>query len=145
MPAAPALRLDLKPSRLLAGALVSAHGLAGAAAWISLSGWVQYLAWGAILASLAQALLRAAHPALSLELNEDGRASWRNRDGTWHEGRLGSSHFVSAALAVLELETPGLSRRKRVILMADSVSAEDFRRLRVWLRWRRSPARRGPE
>jgi len=145
MPAAPALRLHPKPSRLLAGALVSAHGLAGAAAWISLSGWVQYLAWGAILASLAQALLRAVHPVLSLELDEDGRASWRNRDGTWHEGRLGSSHFVSAVLAVLELETPGLSRRKRVILMADSVSTEDFRRLRVWLRWRRSPARRGPE
>jgi toxin CptA len=145
MPAAPALRLDLKPSRLLAGALVSAHGLAGAAAWISLSGWVQYLAWGAILASLAQALLRAAHPALSLELNEDGRASWRNRDGIWHEGRLGRSHFVSAALAVLELETAGLRRRKRVILMADSVSPEDFRRLRVWLRWRRSPAQSRPQ
>jgi toxin CptA len=145
MPAAPALRLDLKPSRLLAGALVSVHGLAGFAAWISLSGWVQYLAWGAILASLAQALLRAAHPALSLELNEDGRASWRNRDGIWHEGRLGRSHFVSAALAVLELETARLRRRKRVILMADSVSPEDFRRLRVWLRWRRSPAQSRPQ
>lgn len=144
MPAAPALRLDLKLSRLLAGALVSVHGLAGAAAWISLSGWVQYLAWGAILASLAQAL-RAVHPVLSLELNEDGRASWRNRDGTWHEGRLGRSHFVSVGLAILELETAGLRRRKRVILMADSVSREDFRRLRVWLRWRRSPAHPRPQ
>jgi toxin CptA len=139
IPAAPALRLDIRPSSLLAGALVLAHGLALAAAWISLNGWAQYLVWGAILASLAHALLRAMHPALSLELHEDGRASWRNRDGTWHEGRLGSSHFVSAALAVLELEPTG-RQRKRVILAADSVSSEDFRRLKVWLRWRRSPA-----
>jgi hypothetical protein len=140
MPAAPALRLDLKPSRLLAGALVFAHGLACAAVWMSLSGWLQYIAWGAILASLAHALLRAMHhPALSLELHEDGRASWRNRDGTWREGRLGKNHFVSAALAVVELHLAGRSRR-RVILMADSVSPEDFRRLRVRLRWQRSPA-----
>ena len=144
MPAAPALRLDLKPSRLLAGALISVHGLAGAVAWISLSGWLQYLVWGAILGSLAQAW-RAVRPALSLELNEDGRASWRNRDGTWHEGRLGGSHFVSAGLAVVELETAGRRRRKRVILMADSVSPEDFRRLRVWLRWRRSPVHPRPQ
>lgn len=139
IPAAPALRLGIRPSRLLAGALVLAHGLALAAAWISLNGWAQYLVWGAILASLAHALFRAMHPALLLELHEDGRVSWRNRDGTWHEGKLGSSHFVSAALAVLELEPRG-RQRKRLILVADSVSHEDFRRLRVWLRWQRGPA-----
>lgn len=138
MPEARVLRLDLKPSRLLAGALVLAHGLASAAAWVSLSGWLQYLVWGAILTSLARTLLHAVHPALSLELNEDGRASWRNRDGTWHDGELGRSHFVSAGFVVLTLETAGLRRPKRVILMADSVPPEDFRRLRVWLRWRRN-------
>jgi Membrane-bound toxin component of toxin-antitoxin system len=144
MPPAPTLRLDPRPSRVLASALVLTHALACAAAWVSLSGWLRYLVCGAILASLAQALRRTLHPALSLELNEDGRVSWRNRDGTWHEGRLGGSHFVSAGFAVLKLEIAGL-RRKRVILMADSVPPEDFRRLRVWLRWRRNTAHSEPQ
>ena len=134
------LHLDLKRSRLLAGALILVHALALAAAWISLSGWARYLAGFAVLASLAgalaQAQLRAAHQAVSLELHEDGRASWRNRDGSRHEGRLGAGQFVSAALAVLELEPAGQGPRKRVVVAADSLSSQDFRRLRTWLRWR---------
>lgn len=147
MPAGPALHLDLERSRLLAGALILVHGLALAAAWISLSGWPLYLAGFAVLASLAgalaQAQLRAAHQAVSLELHEDGRASWRNRDGSRHEGRLGASQFVSAALAILELEPAGRGRRKRIVVAADSLSAQDFRRLRTWLRWRVPQSRPG--
>jgi len=135
--AAPALRLDLRPSRLLAATLIVAHVLALAAAWISLSGWAQYVAVAGILFSLsgflAQALLT---PAVSLELREDGHASWRNRKGGWQEGRLGRNNFVSAALVVLELELGGRGR-KWVVLMGDSTSPDEFRRLRVWLRWRK--------
>ena len=142
MPAAPALRLDLKPSRRLIGALAAAHGLA-AAATVGLEGWPLYVLWALILfslgRSLAQALLQGAHQAVALELHEDGRASWRNRDGEWEEGRLGESQFVSAAFAIVELKD-ARSRARRTVVMADSVPPEDFRRLRVWLRWRRSPA-----
>jgi|SRR5882672_2719096 len=144
MAAVAPLRLDLKASRLLVRALILVHGLALAAAWISLIGWTRYLACAAILVSLgntlAQALQRAGHQALSLELHEDGRASWKNRDGTWHEARVGSCHFVSGALAILRLESLGPGRRKWVLLMSDSVSPEEFRRARVWLRWWRNPA-----
>ena len=140
----PALRLDLKPSRLLVCALIVAHVLALAAAWISLTGWERYLACVAVLASLgttlAQTLLRGTHQAISLELHEDGHASWRNAKGTWYVARAGSRHFVSGVLAILELESVGPARRKWLLLMSDSVPPEEFRRLRVWLRWRRSPA-----
>ena len=143
-----ALRIDLRPSLRLAGALILAHGLALAAAWISLSGWMRYVAGAGVLASaavcLAQALLRTDRQTQSLELHEDGRASWRNRDGRWYEGRLGRNSFVSAALVVLELEI-GSSGRKRVVLMGDSASQDDFRRLRVWLRWRRGGGQPEPE
>jgi hypothetical protein len=139
VPAAPLLHLDLKPSRHLVAALALLHGLALAAAWIALGGWGRYLLCVLILASLgatlAQALLRSARQAISMELHEDGRARWRNGAGIWHEARLGRSQFVSAMVAVVEMEAPA-GRRKRVLLLSDSVSREDFRRLRAWLRWR---------
>jgi hypothetical protein len=142
MSAAPILRFDLKPSIRLAGVLLVAHILALTALCVSLAGWARYLAGGGVLLSaaacLAGALNRSSSTAVSLELHADGRASWRDRNGAWHEGRLAGGHFVSAALVVLGLIQPG-TRRKSLVLMADSASPEDFRRLRVWLRWRGEP------
>ncbi len=72
--------------------------------------------------------------AVSLELRADGHASWRDRNGEWHEGRLGADHFVSTALVVMGLDQ--IERgRKWVVLMADSASPEELRRLRIRLRW----------
>ena len=142
--AAAILRLELKTSRLLAGALVLAHALALAAAWISLAGWARYAAWAVVLASLWKVLAPLRSGTLSLELHEDGRASWRNRDGGWVDGTLGNSHFVSSPLAVMELEPAG-GGTKWVVVMPDSLESEDLRRLRVWLRWRPRPARPKPQ
>jgi toxin CptA len=139
---APPLRLELKPSRWLAGTLALGHGLAGYAAWTGLSSWARVPLLVVLLASLgvslARALLRFRGQAISLELQEDGRASIKDRSGIWQEGRLGENHFVSPALVVVDLQTPS-GRRKRLVLAPDSLPADDFRRLRVWLRWRRSP------
>ena len=148
MPAAPSLRLDLRPSRWLIGILAVAHFLALAAASVGLDGWLRYGVWALLLISLGrsltQALLRTPNQAVSLELREDGRASWKNRDGSWREGRLGETHFVSAALAIVGLQD-ARGRRTRVVLMPDSVPSEDFRRLRVWLRWRPDATWKKPE
>ncbi|HTQ72705.1 MAG TPA: protein YgfX [Burkholderiales bacterium] len=146
--AAPFLRLDLRPSRRLIGILAVVHCLALAAASIGLGGWLRFAVWALLLASLgkslAQAFLRTANQAVSLELREDGRASWKNRDGSWQEGTLGESHFVSAAVAIVGLKDAH-GRSTRVVLMPDSVPPEDFRKLRVWLRWRPGATRKGPE
>lgn len=148
MPAAASLRLDLRPSRRLIGILAGAHVLALAGASVGLDGWLRYGVCVLLLASLgwslAQALLRTANQAVSLELREDGRASWMIREGSWREGRLGESHFVSAALAIVGLED-AQGRSTRVVLMPDSVPSEDFRRLRVWLRWHPGPTRKESE
>ena len=140
MSAASTLQLDLKPSLKLAGLLLAAHALALAATWVSLAGWPQVLVGFGILLSasgcLSEVLHRSPRAAVSLELREDGRASWRDRNGAWHEGRLRSDHFVSAALVVLGLDQTGRGH-KWLVLMGDSALPEDFRRLRVWLRWRR--------
>src|SRR6266540_116202 len=137
MPAAPALRIDLKPSLQLAALLGVAHILALAAAWVSLAGWPRYLvACGVLLSGavcLVETLHRSSTGAVSLELHADGRASWRDRNGAWHEGKLGADHFVSTALVVMGLDQVERGR-KWVVLMADSAPAEELRRLRIWLR-----------
>lgn len=140
MSAASTLQFDLKPSPKLAALLLVAHSLALAAAWVSLAGWPQVLVGFGILLSgagcLAEVLHRSSRAAVSLELREDGGASWRDRNGAWHEARLRSDRFVSAAFVVLGLDLAGRGR-KWLVLLGDSALPEDFRRLRVWLRWRR--------
>jgi hypothetical protein len=140
MSAAPTLQVDLRPSLKLAGLLAVVHVLALAAVWVSLAGLPQVLVGFGVLLSgagcLAEVLQRSPRAALALQLQEDGGASWRDRNGRWHEGRLGSDHFVSAAFVVLGFDQTGRGR-KWLVIIGDSVSPEDFRRLRVWLRWRR--------
>ena len=121
-----------------------AHGLALAAAWITLGGWLLWPVLAAILVSLAIALASAGRQPAALELREDGKASWMDRSGAWHEARLGRNHFVSPVLVVLELAV-GNRGAKRVILLADSAEPDGFRRLRVWLRWRGTPGDAEPE
>ena len=136
----PRLQIELKPSLRLAGLLGAAHILALAAAWLSLEGWPRVLvACGLLLSAmgcLTEIFHRSSRAAVSLELLDDGRASWRDGSARWHEGRLGDHHFVSAALVVMRLDqTQG--GRKWLVLAADSGAPEDLRRLRVWLRWYR--------
>ena len=134
------LQIELKPSLRLASVLGAVHILALAAAWLSLGGWPRYVVAGGLLASaigcIAEILHRSSRAAVSLELFDDGRASWRDGNARWHEGRLGDDHFVSAALIVMRLDqTQG--GRKWLVLAADSGAPEDLRRLRIWLRWYR--------
>jgi hypothetical protein len=57
---------------------------------------------------------------------------------------LGAEHFVSTWLVVVCLLQPML-RRKWIVILRDSVPADEFRRLRVWLRWRPEPRREETE
>lgn len=141
----PRLQIELKPSLKLAGLFGAVHVLALAAAWESLDGWPRYLVASGLLLSavgcLAEVLHRSSRAAVSLELFDDGRASWRDRSSRWHEGKLGDDHFVSSGLIVIRLDrTQG--GRKWLVLAADSGESGDLRRLRVWLRWYRETGAR---
>ena len=140
--------VDLKPSRRLAVLLGSAHGLAVVAAWLSLSGWPLYLSVSGIAISGAACLAESLHlpprAATRLELEAGGRCAWLDRRGQWHEAQLGAEHFVSTWLVVVCLLQPML-RRKWIVILPDSVTADEFRRLRVWLRWRPEPRREEAE
>jgi hypothetical protein len=139
MTQSPSLRMDLKPSWLLAGALAPMHVLALAAASITLSGGSLALVVAGIVLSgvvtSAGALLRTAGSARALELHADGRCGWRDRGGRWHDGRLHGQQFASPLLTVLGVQG-GAPRRKWIVLLPDSADRDSLRRLRGWLRWR---------
>lgn len=141
------LRIELKPSRSLVCILGIAHALALLSAWVSLSGWPRVLVLVGVLLSvtgcLVVALLVSPSAVRALELHPDGRASWRDRTGHWHEGRLGGQRFAAPALVVLGLEQAQRGCRW-IVLMPDSINNDEFRRLRVWLRWRRELAEDPP-
>ena len=123
----------------------AAHALAFLAAFISLAGWPLYLVVAAILVSavalVAESLHASAGAAVSLEVHADGRTAWQDRNGHWHEVKLGNNHFVSALLVVMRLDASA-PRHKWIVLLPDSAPCDDLRRLRVWLRLRRESGRR---
>src|SRR3989442_11797717 len=137
MPAASTLQLDLKPSLKLAGLLLAAHVLALAATWVSLAGWPQVLVGFGILLSgtgcLSEVLHRSSRAAVSLELREDGRASWRDRNGGWRGRRRCRAPFVSAALVFFGVHHKG-GGPQRVGFLGGSAPPRDVWGPPVWRR-----------
>ncbi len=136
------LSLRLGPSRLLTAMLGSTHILAGGALWLA----SLPLAWAlacslALSAHLAWAVrLHAwrsdAGALIDLELLDDFSVSVCSRTGPWEHYRIAGSSFVSRPLVVLNLRSGVGRQKRRVLIAADSLDADSFRRLRVWLRWR---------
>ena len=139
------LRMELKPSSLLAGTLAVVHLLALVASAAVLSGWPLILVGAGVLISaavtVAQALHRTSGSARALELHADGQCRWRDGKGRWHEAQLQGQQFVSPRLVVLALKGNAL-RRNWIVLPPGSCDAESARRLRGWLRWRTEMLRR---
>lgn len=138
------MRVELKPSYRLAALLAAGHGLAaGCVAATDLPLAVRVALVALLAASCARALLHAAllrtrDAIVALEWNEEGAVNFRTRDGVWREARLAGSSFVSPALTVLNLRTPGRRHLRHAVLMGDSAGREEYRRLRVRLQWERT-------
>jgi toxin CptA len=136
------VRLTIKRSRLLAAAFAVVHVLAAAtlvpldfplAAKIAVA--------VLILTSLASsmwrhALLRYKGSIAGLQVRDMETASFQTRDGLWHEARILGTSYVTPGLTVLNLRTAGARLARHVFLVADNANREDFRQLRVVLRWR---------
>lgn len=149
------LSLRLGPSRLLAAMLGSAHVAAGAALWLAPVPVVDALACSVALSvHLAwivrrHALRTEASALIELEVVDDGSVSVCTRAGLRRAYRVAGSSFVSPLLTVLNLRSEGGRWTHPVLIPADSLDADSFRRLRVWLRWRwrdgeRVPVARSP-
>lgn len=136
------LCISLKPSAYLAGVLVGVHI---AAAVILLPLDIPHLAKlglailvaASLVHSLGRhALLRGRMALIGLELRRKGApASVQTRDGAWHEAWVLDTTYVSPLLTVLNLRLHGHKYARHILIAPDSTGHDDFRRLRVCLRW----------
>lgn len=70
---------------------------------------------------------------VALRPNPDGGLEWRAAGQDWQAANLLPDTYVTPWLCVLAFRSEGKTRR--LPLYPDSLHPEDFRRLRVWLRW----------
>jgi len=135
------LKISIKPSRRLALVLCAAHAAAaGAVLIVEFPIWLKIVLVLIIGASCGvylygTALLLSSTAVVGLEISDDGVLSFQMRCGEWCTGRLLGSSFVSPHLTVLNIGIEGKFFARHVVILPDCVDAEDFRRLRVRLRW----------
>ncbi len=121
--------------------LLLAHGAAIAVLWVlPLALWIKALIAVAVVASAASltrrvALLATQDAVVAVEITEDARLAVKTRRGDWRACRLSGSSYVSPWLTILVLAEDNRLSARYVVITPDNVDAEDFRRLRVWLRW----------
>ena len=136
------LTIAVGPSRRLAGLLAGMHAFAAALFWLApLPHWLAVLLTAVLLGSAWSTLRRHGfrtrqHSLIALRLDADCRCEFQTRAGAWHEAALLGSSFVAPYLTVLNLKPAGGRLVKHLVILPDAVNAEDFRQLRVWLKWR---------
>lgn len=127
------LSISITPSRRLLLIQSLAHvATAMAVLAATVPPWLAAVLLMMIGASLAR--LRRAMPISGLVLNGDGRLEIVGADDTASEVIVHPHTFVLSFLVVLLYRQE--RRLRSLTLLADSLAAEDFRQLRLWLRWR---------
>ena len=130
-PVAP-ISVSLKPSQRLLGIQSLAHLVAaGAVLAANLPTWlaaVLLLLVGASLAHTRRSLRQS-----SLLLGSDGIIEIVGADGTGSQAVVDRHTVVLSFLVVLLYRQQG--RLRSMTLLGDSLPDEDFRQLRLWLRW----------
>ena len=127
------LSFSLKPSRRLLLIQSLAHLVAaGAVLAATLPAWLAVIFLLLLGASLAH--MRRQLPVVSLRLSGDGVIEIVGADGTASEAVAHPHTLVLSFLVVLLYRQQ--DRLRSMTLLEDSLTAEDFRQLRLWLRWR---------
>ena len=136
------LHISLNPSRLLAFILIVAHVCAigliltiGLPQWVTLAAAVG-LVIQCMIVVYREALLRGGKPIIALEVTSDHGINIKTRRGGWQEGEVLGSTYVTPYLTIMNLRLSGERLARHVTLLPDSLDGDDFRRLRVWLKWK---------
>jgi toxin CptA len=136
------LKISLAPSARLVQVLCAAH--LSAACLIIISGVpiaLSAAATAALGVSLGfylrrMALLRSPQSVVAMEIGDDGKIAFQTRDGRWRAASLRQSCFVSPWLTIVNLNPENARWSRNVVIMPDSLREDEFRQLRVWLRWK---------
>ncbi|WP_319238604.1 protein YgfX [uncultured Propionivibrio sp.] len=129
--------ITLRRSRLLDFSLVSIHALGALALFfVSLPAPIRLVALVFVVLSLARALRRETFSRLALSAENANEICFWGDSPQAVVATILPETSVFLFLVVLHLlEEEGQVRRQRVLL-PDQMRADEFRRLRVWLRWR---------
>jgi len=140
------IRVALAPSRLLTGWLIGAHAVslvppwwaclsapAGAALAIAI---VAHGAWSVWRAGR----LRSPHSITGVELHAGAGCTLRARNGDRFDGTVAGSTVVVGSLVVLAVRASAGHATRHAIVVRDMLAGDDFRRLRVALKWGGSQA-----
>ena len=142
------LRVAPKSSKRLALLLSVGHLAAIALVWpLAVPLWLKLGLSLALSLSLVffirrDALLIARDSIVTVDLYEDGSCALQTQAGEWQDCALLDSSVISPYLTILNLKSESRWQVRYATLLPDSLEAEDFRRLRVWLRWKRNPQSR---
>jgi hypothetical protein len=135
-----ASRFRLTPSPALASAIFIAHLAAGIATYLVLGGLAAVLlalalaALGAA-AAWSRALLGAPRSVRVLELDAQPPL-FELTNGEKLAAPIGARRYVSRYIVALSLGRPV---RRTLLVSRDMLSAEEFRRLRLWALWGKLP------
>ena len=133
-------QFNLQPSLYFAIALVVSHGAALAVlAPLALPIWAKILLASLVLISL---LYHVWHDAWLLALSSNKTLLLDGdmillvaRNGDQVTARVLADSLVTPYITVLNVLPQGSHLARSVIILPDSLDAESFRQLRVWLRW----------
>lgn len=130
--------LALHPSRRLSLLLLAIHGGAlGLVVAIPLSPWVKLILLLGVLWSAWRAAnhIQGRQRIVRLTLRGDGLVDYHRFSGQGGESRIHPHTTVMPWLTVVLLRSYGqLEPLEPLVLLPDSLAAEEFRKLRLWLR-----------
>lgn len=121
---------------------MAGHLILGAALWpLHVPLWGKLVANFILAASCVfylrrDALLVAANSIVAVEIEEDRACRFQSKSQEWTECFLLDSSFVTPNLTILNLKLRRKVYARHVVILPDSLAQDDFRKLRVWLRWR---------
>lgn len=138
----PDLFIHLQPSHRLVTILSLAHLITAGFLWpLELPMEVKAAIIVLLIISLfyylrKDALLSANNAVIALQLKEDMCCIVTTRSGQLIVCRILGSTFVAPYLTVMNLQPDGKFFMRSVVILPDNIKEEEFRRLRVWLRWK---------
>jgi len=131
----------LRPAHRLAYVLALVHAATGVLLlFMPLPPWglvalITAVAASGVYAVWRQALRRGSRAITSLRFSNREQLEIGRRDGSRESGRILGSSTAGTLLVVLNIRLERRRRPVHVVVTRDSLEDDEFRRLRVWLRW----------
>lgn len=136
------LNVQRRPSRQLAALLYAAHAVSIVLLWsltlpVALKVAIAVLVVISLIHYLSQdAWLTAHHAVTAFTLTEARQCTATLHSGKSVTGEVLGGTFVAPYLTVILYQPEGKFFTRSIVIFPDSIDAEIFRKLRVWLRWK---------